>query len=154
LVTMLPVLQIINRMKDPQVETHLFGYPKYQIYASDHLEEMYEVDTWFYSWFYTNNMLMDAVDFGASYRRAFSRQMMASYPSYASYGYDMFYYFLKGISIYGRDFENHLNQFKTNPIQMGFKFERVNNWGGFINRKVFFVHFSNEYKVEKIDFDR
>ena len=154
LVTMLPVLQIINRMKDPQIETHLFGYPKYQIYASDHLEEMYEVDTWFYSWFYTNNMLMDAVDFGSAYRRAFSRQMLVSYPSYASYGYDMSYYFLKGLSIYGRDFENHLNQLKTNPIQMGFKFERVNNWGGFINRKVFFVHFSNDYKVEKIDFDR
>ena len=154
LVTMLPVLQIVNRMKDPDIETHLFGYPEYQIYASDHLDELYEVDTWFYTWFYTNNMLQEAVDFGSAFRRAFSRQMMVSYPSFASYGYDTGYYFLKGLSIYGRDFEDHLNQLKTNPVQMGFKFERVNNWGGFINHKVFFVHFSNDYKVEKIDFDR
>ncbi len=152
--TMLPVLQLVTRNKDPEIETHLFGYPQYQYYASDHLNEMYEVDTWFYSWFYTNNMLREAVEFNTAFRRAFSRQMMISYPSYASYGYDTGYYFLKGLATYGRDFENHLNDLETDPVQMGFKFERVNNWGGYINRKVFFVNFSNDYKVIKIDFDK
>ena len=152
--TMLPVLQIITRTKAPEVETHLFGYPKYQIYATDHLEEFYEVDTWFYSWFYTNNMLKESVDFNTLFRRSFSRQMMISYPSFAPYGYDTGYYFLKGLATYGKDFENHLNDLDTEPVHMGFKFERVNNWGGFINRKVFFIHFSNDYKVEKIDFDK
>lgn len=152
--TMLPVLQLITRLKAPEIETHLFGYPEYQIYAADHLDELYEVDTWFYSWFYTNNMLKESVDFNTRFRRSFSRQMMVSYPSFASYGYDTGYYFLKGLAVFGKDFENHLNDLHTDPVQMGFKFERVNNWGGFINRKVFFVHFSNNYKVEKIDFDR
>ena len=152
--TMLPVLQLITRNKSPEIETHLFGYPQYQIYAPDHLDEMYEVDTWFYSWFYTNNLLKESVEFNTAFRRAFSRQMMVSYPSYASYGYDTGYFFLKGLATYGKDFENHLNDLETNPVQMGFKFERVNNWGGFINRKVFFIHFSNDYKVEKIDFDK
>ena len=152
--TMLPVLQIMTRTKAPEIETHLFGYPKYQIYAADHLEEFYEVDTWFYSWFYTNNMLKESVDFNSLFRRSFSRQMMISYPSFAPYGYDTGYYFLKGLATYGKDFENHLNELQTEPVHMGFKFERVNNWGGFINRKVFFIHFSNDYKVEKIDFDK
>ena len=152
--TVLPVLQLITRLKAPEIETHLFGYPEYQIYAADHLDELYEVDTWFYSWFYTNNMLKESVDFNNRFRRSFSRQMMVSYPSFASYGYDTGYYFLKGLAVFGKDFENHLNDLRTDPVQMGFKFERVNNWGGFINRKVFFVHFSNNYKVEKIDFDK
>ena len=152
--TMLPVLQLITRSKAPEVETHLFGYPEYQIYAPDHLEEFYEVDTWFYSWFYTNNMLQESVEFNNLFRRSFSRQMMVSYPSFAPYGYDTGYYFLKGLATYGKDFENHLNEMDTNPVHTGFKFERANNWGGFINRKVFFIHFSNDYKVEKIDFDR
>ena len=152
--TMLPILQLITRSKAPEVETCLFGYPEYQIYAADHLDEMYEVDTWFYSWFYTNNMLKESVDFNTTFRRAFSRQMMVSYPSYASYGYDTGYYFLKGLATYGKDLENNLDNIHTDPVQMGFKFERVNNWGGFINRKVFFVHLTNDYKVQKIDFDR
>lgn len=152
--TLLPVMQLITRTKAPEIETHLFGYPEYQIYAQDHLDELYEVDTWFYTWFYTNNMLQESVEFNNKFRRSFSRQMLVSYPSFAPYGYDTGYYFLKGLATYGKDFENHLNELDTNPVHTGFKFERVNNWGGFINRKVFFVHFSNEYKVEKIDFDR
>ena len=152
--TLLPVMQLITRTKAPEIETHLFGYPEYQIYAQDHLDELYEVDTWFYTWFYTNNMLQESVEFNNKFRLSFSRQMLVSYPSFAPYGYDTGYYFLKGLATYGKDFENHLNELDTNPVHTGFKFERVNNSGGFINRKVFFVHFSNEYKVEKIDFDR
>ena len=152
--TMLPVLQLITRNKEPEVETHLFGYPKYQIYASSHLEEFYEVDTWFHSWFYTNNLLRESVEFNNLFRRSFSRQMLASYPSYAPYGYDTGYYFLKGLATYGRDFQDHLDDIRFEPVHTGFKFERVNNWGGFINRKVFFIHFSNDYRIEKKDFDR
>ena len=152
--TMLPVLQLINRTKAPEIETHLFGYPRYQTYATDHLEEFYEVDTWFYSWFYTNNMLQESVEFNNMFRRSFSRQMLISYPSYASYGYDAGYYFLKGLATYGKDLPDHLDDISFDPVQMGFKFERVNNWGGFMNRKVFFVHFSNDFRIEKIDFDK
>ena len=154
LTDILPVLQLVNRNKPEGVQTHLFGYPEYQIYASNHLEEFYEIDTWFYSWFYTNNTLPEAEQFNSNFRKAFNRQMMISYPSFASYGYDMAYYFLKGLATFGTDFSNHLDEIKTTPVQMGFKFERVNNWGGFINRKVFFVHLSNDYKVSKIDYDK
>ena len=152
--SILPLLELITRNKDPEIETHLFGYPEYQVYASDHLDELFEVDTWFYSWFYTNNMLQESLEFNTSFRRAFSRQMMLSFPSYASYGYDTGYYFLKGIARYGKDMDNNLDKIRTKPVQMGFKFERVNNWGGFINRKVFFIHLSNDFRVEKIDFDK
>ncbi len=154
LVTALPMLQLITRNKDQVIETHLFGYPEYQTYTVDHLDEMYEVDTWFYSWFYTNNMLKESIDFGNTFRRAFGRQMIISYPSYASYGFDTSYFFLKGASQYGDELEENLKFIRINPVQMGFKFERVNNWGGFINRKVFFIHLSDSYEVDKIDYDR
>jgi hypothetical protein len=60
---------------------------------------------------------------------------------------------LKALHLYGTDMENHLHEMQYDPIQTGFKFERVNNWGGFINRKVFFVNFGNNYELRKIDFD-
>src|SRR5574344_2028643 len=149
----IPVLQLVERVKSPGIETILFGYPEYQIYASDYLDEFFEINTYFYSWFYTNNTLPDAINFQNDFHKAFSRQMMISYPNFASYGYDMAYYFLKCMSKYGSDFEKHLNDLKTNPVQMGFKFERVNNWGGFINKKVYFIHLSNDYTIEKIDYE-
>lgn len=154
LITMLPILQIVNRTKDENIRTSLFGYPEYQIYASKRLDEMSECDTWFYSWFFTNNTLRESVKFGLDFIKSFNRQMMVSYPSYAPYGYDSGYYFLRGIAIYGRDFSRHLTDFRTKSVQMEFKFQRISQWGGYINHKVFFVHFSPEYKVEKIDFDK
>ena len=148
LASALPILQLITRNKDTATETHLFGYPEYQTYTIDHLDEMYEVDTWFYSWFYTNNILKESVEFGNEFRRNFGRQMMVSYPSYASYGYDTSYFFLKGASLYGNELEENIHRVKSHPIQMGFKLERVNNWGGFINRKVFFIHLSDSFQLE------
>ena len=44
-------------------------------------------------------------------------------------------------------------KFAVTVVQTGFKFERVNNWGGFINRKVFFVHFTKDFELIKLDFE-
>ena len=39
------------------------------------------------------------------------------------------------------------------PIQTGFRFQRVNNWGGFINKKVFFIRFTKNFELVKLDFE-
>lgn len=152
LIKLLPHLSLTVR-QHPETECHLFGYPEWQTYTKDHLEAFFELDTYIYSSFYTNNLLPAAVRFTNSYRRWFAKDMEERYPKYGMLGFDTGYYFLKGLSQYGNKFEEHLPGFQTHPIQTGFKFQRVNNWGGFINRKVFFVRFSKNYEVVKLDFD-
>lgn len=153
LASVLPLLQLATRTKDSAIETHLFGYPEYQIYAYDHMEELFEVDTWFYSWFYSNNRLQEAIEFDSSFHRAFGRQLMQSYPNYAAYGYDTALYFLNGIARYGTGMSDNLNRIRIKPVQMGFKFIKDDRTGCYVNHKVFFIHLSNEYKIEKKDFD-
>ena len=151
---MMPVFQLLVRdTATTKYDVHLFGYPEYQVYTSNHLASFYEIDTYFYSSFYTNNLLPQAVDYHKKYRRIYSKEIANRYPKYAILGFDIGYYFLKAMHLYGTDMDNRLSEMKYNPIQTGFKFERVNNWGGFINKKVFFVHFSKEYELQKIDFD-
>ena len=53
----------------------------------------------------------------------------------------------------GNKLEDKLDKVAGTPIQSGFKFVRVNNWGGFINRKVFFVHFTKDFELIKLDFE-
>lgn len=151
---MMPVFQLLVRdTTTTKYDVHLFGYPEYQIYTNNHLASFYEIDTYFYTSFYTNNLLPQAVNYHKKYRRIYSKEIANRYPKYAILGFDIGYYFLKAMHLYGTDMDNRLNEMKYAPIQTGFKFERVNNWGGFINRKVFFVHFSREYELQKIDFD-
>jgi hypothetical protein len=68
-------------------------------------------------------------------------------------GFDTGYFFLKALADYGTNFEESMNKMKVTPIQTGFKFERVGTWGGFVNRKVFFVHFTKDYELMKLDFE-
>ena len=152
LIRLLPHLTLTIR-QHPETQCHLFGYPEWQTYTKDHLESFFELDTYFYSSFYTNNLLQSASDFTRSYRRWYGKDLEERYPKYGILGFDTGYYFLKGLSQYGSALDDNLNRIQMLPIQTGFKFQRVNNWGGFINRKVFFVHFTKNYELLKLDFD-
>ena len=152
LLKLLPQLTVVVR-EMPESDIHLFGYPEWQTYTKDYLEAFFELDTYFYSSFYTNNLLPAAVNFTKSYRKWYGKDMDERYPKYGMLGFDTGYYFLKGLSDYGTDFEKNMQHMHLLPIQTGFKFQRVNNWGGFINRKVFFVHFTMNYELVKLDFD-
>ena len=152
LIKILPQLIITSR-EHPNYDMKLFGYPEWQTYTYDHLSSFFELDTYFYSSFYTNNLFPEAVKFTSAYRKWYSKDMANTYPKYGMLGFDTAYFFLKALSRYGSDMEENMNRTMVNPIQTGFKFERVNNWGGFINRKVFFVRFTKNYELIKLDFE-
>lgn len=148
----LPHLTMVRR-EHPNFNMHLFGYPEWQTYTQDFLANFYELDTYFYSSFYTNNLFPAAIQFTHAYRRWYSKDMANTFPKYGMLGFDIGYYFLKGLAQQGNKLEENLNRIQVTPIQTGFKFERVNNWGGFINRKVFFVHFTKDFELIKLDFE-
>lgn len=148
----IPQLKLLVRNNSAS-DIHLFGYPEWQTYTSDYLESFFELDTYFYSSFYTNNLLPAAINFTNSYRKWYSKEMMSSYPKYGMLGFDTGLFFLSGLAKYGTGLENNLSKINLTPIQTGFKFERVNNWGGFINKKVFFVHYTKDFELIKLDFE-
>ena len=148
----IPMLQLI---KGKQIEApmHLFGYPEWQTYTADRLQDFFDLDTYFYSSFYTNNLLPSAKNFINGYHKWYKKEMINTYPKYGMLGFDTGFYFLHGLATYGTDLENNLDRIDLTPIQTGFKFSRVSNWGGFVNKKVFFVRFTNNYELIKLDFD-
>ncbi|MGI6814644.1 LysM peptidoglycan-binding domain-containing protein [Bacteroides sp. KG123] len=152
LIKILPQLTLLVR-EQPESRIRLFGYPEWQTYTKDHLDAFFELDTYFYSSFYTNNLLPAAINFTKNYRKWYGKEMDERYPKFGMLGFDTGYFFLKGLSRYGSAFERNMQQMDLTPIQTGFKFQRVNNWGGFINKKVFFVHFTRNNELVKLDFD-
>ena len=152
LIELMPKLTQL-RERNPEVSISMFGYPEWQTYTKDHIDSFFKVDTYFYSSFYTNNLLPAAKSFTRSYHKWYSKDMIDTYPKYGMLGFDIGYFFLKNLSDYGNGFESKLKEIRLDPIQTGFNFDRVNTWGGFINKKVFFVHFNRNYELVKIDFD-
>ena len=152
LIKIIPQLTMLVR-ENPDVNIHLFGYPEWQTYTKNHLDSFFELDTYFYSSFYTNNMLPAAINFINSYHKWYSKDMTVNYPQYGMLGFDTGFFFLKGLAKYGSELEKNLPKMDLTPIQTGFKFQRVNNWGGFINKKVFFVRFTKNFELVKLDFE-
>ena len=152
LIKALPQLTLLVR-DNPEQNIHLFGYPEWQIYTKDYLESFFELDTYFYSSFYTNTLFPAAVRFTNNYHRWYSKDLASEWPNYAMLGFDTGFFFLKGLSRYGSELENNLAKMNLTPIQTGFKFQRVNNWGGFINKKVFFIRFTKNFELVKLDFE-
>lgn len=152
LIKILPQMIVTSR-EHPNYNMKLFGYPEWQTYTDDHLASFFELDTYFYSSFYTNNLFPEAIRFTNTYRKWYSKDMVNTFPKYGMLGFDTAYFFLLGLHKYGSNFEENMNRMLLTPIQTGFKFERVNNWGGFINRKVFFVNFTKNFELIKLDFE-
>ena len=152
LIKVLPQLTLLVRDNAGQ-NIHLFGYPEWQTYTRDHLESFFELDVYFYSSFYTNTLFPAAVQFTNAYHKWYSKDLISKYPNYAMLGFDTGFFFLKGLSRYGSELENNLSKMNLTPIQTGFKFQRVNNWGGFINKKVFFIRFTKNFELVKLDFE-
>lgn len=152
LIKLLPILQLVTRTEDNPYELHLFGYPEWQKYYNDHLQAFYELDTYFYSSFYTNNLLEGPKAYHRKFRQWYNKEMANTFPKYGMLGFDTAYYFLKGLNRYGTNLEERLGSMDYIPVQTGFHFERVNNWGGFINKKVFFIHMTRNHELIKLDF--
>jgi len=126
------------------ISVTLFGHPEWQSYTKDCLEDFYVLNTHFYASSYMNSLTTEVKRFSDKYKSLYFKPLPSSSPKYAVLGYDLGIYFLMSIRIYGVDFEDYIQQMKYNSLQSGFRFGRVNNWGGFFNTNLYIIHYNKQ----------
>lgn len=127
----------------------LFGYPEWQTYLRDCLEDLYALNAYIYTNFYADNLSVDVQNFYELYKQWYSKNLINIFPKYGILGYDTGLFFLGAIRQCGIHFEDHFDKVRYKSIQTGFHFERVNNWGGFINTNIFIVQYKNDNTVTR-----
>jgi LysM repeat protein/ABC-type branched-subunit amino acid transport system substrate-binding protein len=130
----------------------LFGFPKWQTYYKDCLDDFHDLNACIYSLFYADNMTPAVQNFYDKYKRWYSKSPMSSFPKYAMLGFDTGMFFFSAVQKYGANFETSLAKLKYPSIQTGFNFERVNNWGGFINTNIYLVHYNRDFSISREDY--
>lgn len=153
LTKILPSLRQIAETK-PEYNLTLFGYPEWQTYTKDHLEDFYALDTYIYSNFYADNLSPEVNRFYQDYKTWYSKSPVNTYPKYGMLGFDTGLFFTDAIHRYGENFENSLSSMDYPGLQTGFVFDRVNNWGGFINTNLFIVHYNKDFTVSRTAWER
>lgn len=134
----------------PERRIKLIGYPEWQTYTYNHLDNFYRYDTYAYSAFYKNPLSVKTHEFETLYQKNFNELTINSFPNFGMFGFDIAYYFLYGLSTYGDNFVENSSAVPNSSFQHNFKFRRISNWSGFINREVKLIHYSPQYNIELI----
>jgi LysM repeat protein/ABC-type branched-subunit amino acid transport system substrate-binding protein len=146
------VLRMIAE-KQTEYVINLFGYPVWHTYSKDCLDDFHALDTYIYSPFYADNLNPGVKAFYENYKHWYSKNPASTmYPKYALLGFDTGMFFFEALQKYGVNFENNLSEIDYNSLQTGFHFERVNNWGGFINTNIYIIHYNKDYTITRSGF--
>jgi LysM repeat protein len=126
---------------NPQMPVSLFGYPDWQAFSADYLNDLFRFNATFFSAYYANASSAEFKTFYNNYIRWYSKELINTYPKFGLLGYDTALFFLQALHRYGDALDAHVDQFQRPGIQTHFHFRRANNWGGFINTSLYFVDF-------------
>lgn len=150
------VLGLLGSLKEthPQLNVELFGYPEWQTYESNYLKNYHNHGTYFYSSFYVDKDAQETIDFERNFKKWYKKDLQNTYPQYAMLGYDTGLYFLTALYKNGKNFETKLSNINVNTVQFAFNFERVNNWGGFINTGLYLVNYNRDSRIIKSNYSR
>ena len=124
-------------------EFSLVGYPEYVTYLKDYQTDLQDIDTYVFSRFF-NSKGFRTRDVEAMYKRSFSGEILNSVPNMVLMGFDLGMYIINTLG-QGIGIDNNAPLHKG--IQTSYKFERVNDQGGLINRAIDVVHFSTDHQI-------
>ena len=138
-------------MTAPTLKISMFGYPEWLMYNRQHMDNFYKFDTYIPSTYYMSPLSHRAEHFKKKYRWNFHQEMQPYHQRYAVTGFDQAYFMIKGLHMYGTNFTGASGMVGYTPLQTPLHFERIGN-GGMQNRAILFVHYTNDNKIETINF--
>lgn len=92
---------------------------------------------------YSNNQVTGFVE---KYRSAYSGEPT----QYSFQGYDITTNFLTALKVLGKEFVSINSIPKVDLLQADYNFHRISNFGGYENRTLFIIEYTNSYEVKSI----
>jgi hypothetical protein len=127
----------------------VFGYPVMR--DLDNLDPKYffDLDLLLYSPYWIDYTKRDVKQFNSAFRKKFLTEPLPK--SYAWQGYDIAYFFLSGIAVFGKDFIIHPEMHYPDLLQTEYDFVRNGASDGFENQKLFLVRYTKDYEVKLVE---
>lgn len=79
----------------------------------------------------------------------FKRNFKTEPNSFGVQGFDATFYFLNAFNYYGKDFRDCLPYLHVNLVQGNYHFEKVSQFGGFMNKGVSVISFNRDFTVQR-----
>ncbi len=140
------VMEVRNLSR--KFDMKVFGYPEMRELSNIDPKFLFDLGMMVYSPYWIDYSNEDVKNFISRFRKRFFTE--PSEKSYAWQGYDIAYYFLGGLALYGREFITHPGMLYTDLLHTDFDFRRKGSNDGFENQKLFLIRYSNTYDLEMV----
>jgi LysM repeat protein len=127
-------------------DINVFGYPNMRYLDNFDNKICFDLGLLIYSPYWIDYTQKDVIQFNSDFRTKFLTE--PSEMSYAWQGYDIVYYFLSGLAMYGKEFISHPEIHNPDLLHTEFDFRHRTNNDGFENQKLFLIRYSNNYELE------
>lgn len=147
------ILQATSALREsfPNLQISLVGRPTWIVHIGKMENEMKTADTFIPSRFSYNPNSAQWTRFVNAYKDSYTAGPTASFPPYAAMGYDVARYFITSLLKNGGDFNLEVNT--PEGIDIDFDFQRSTSVSGYINRTLYYMHYSNS-GIKSISFGR
>lgn len=142
---------LLSKIKEtrPDLNMSLFGYPEWLTYTKDYLEIFHNLNTTVFSRFYINTNDAAWKEFYRNFLYWYGSSAGYSLPATDVLGFDTGIFLLKGYAKFGSGLSQNVSSLQSNSIQTDFSMTRISDNGGYINKNIYFVNFSPEFKISK-----
>ena len=145
------ILRMIAETK-PEYNLTLFGYPIWQTYTKDCLEDFHALNTYTFNYSYADNFHPGVKAFNEKFKNWYSKSPMPYSTKIALVAYDTGMYFINAIQQFGSNFEDKLSDMNYKSLQTGFNFDRANDSGGYFNKNIFIIHYDKDFSIIRSEF--
>ncbi len=128
----------------------VYGFPEWQQFRNIQLEYFHQMGVYICSIYYLDYRKKSVQDFLRKYRDKFHTEPIPF--SFAWSGYDILYYFLTGLGTYGDKFMECFSSHKADLLVSDFHFEKLGEYSGAMNRKMYLLHFTKNLQVIPVAF--
>lgn len=127
-------------------DLNVFGYPNVRYLDNLDHRICFDLGLMIYSPYWIDYKQKDVLQFNSDFRTKFLTE--PSEMSYAWQGYDILYYFLSGLAMYGKEFVSHPELHNPDLLHTEFNFRRKTSNDGYENQKLFLIRYSKNYELE------
>lgn len=132
-------------------DLNVFGYPNVRYLDNLDHKICFDLGLMIYSPYWIDYKQKDVLQFNSDFRKKFLTE--PSEMSYAWQGYDIVYYFLSGLAMYGKEFVSHPEIHNPDLLHTEFDFRRKTSSDGYENQKLFLIRYSQNYELELVHDD-
>lgn len=123
----------------------LVGSNRFQSFQSINVEQYHNLKLRYIAPYWMDYKNPATIRFVEKFKRNFGTEP----GNFGAQGFDAAFYFLHALKYFGKEFDECLPYLHVDLIQGNYHFEKVSQFGGYMNEGVSVISYSRDYKVER-----